>query len=33
MTGTTVFIEQIYFIGVHLWLIKRIAERSLKKNP
>jgi len=28
MTGTTVFIAQIYFIGAYLWLIKRIAERS-----
>jgi hypothetical protein len=22
------FIEQIYFIGAHLWPIKRLAERS-----
>jgi len=27
-----VFIEQIYFIGVYLWPIKRIAERSPSKQ-
>jgi|YNPBryantNP2012_1023418.scaffolds.fasta_scaffold05847_1 hypothetical protein len=28
-----VFIEQIYFISIHLWLIKQIAGRSQFMSP